>query len=544
MLPVPRRAKGQPNRLRTGHVPAPIGGLNTLNAGVSIPETDAIYCYNMIGAEFGLRTRLGWAEWCAGLDGEVRSLLPYYGSSSGSNRLFACTQTGIWDVSSSGDLSGHGIAPTQVATFPTQNADSGWGIATAFHALGGYYLIYTDEANGYWLYTEGTNSWAQVAQGVAAGQINGVDPATFCFVLAWKNRLWFVQRGTGMGWYLPIGQFAGTAVQFNFGNRFKYGGDLRGLYSFTYDGGNGLDDALVAVSGGGDILIYQGTDPSQASTFGMQGVWYLGAVPAYRRLGTDYGGDLLFMSSTGIMPLSKLITGNIIYDRSQYQTAKVANLFNQLQSATSTQRGWMMRLHPSDAALIVNVPVAPGQPSQQLVMSLITKGWHQYRGLPMGLCAEPWNGQLYFGTPDGRVCTNSGYVDGITLASPLSGFTPIEWSLMTAYGNAGTTQLKRMQSIKVKVMSQGGAVVMNAAAKFNWDMTELQALSGSAVASGATWDNALWDQAVWAGQYQAQAQVFGSTGYGPDVAIAIRGLSSSRMTLTGIDLAYDLGGIL
>jgi hypothetical protein len=534
-----RQSRGLPNRLQSFHLPAPIGGLNTISPGVEMPSSDCSFLFNMIAAEMGLRSRLGWREWCTNLAGEqVRSILPYTGSTKdgANNRLFACTTSGIWDCSASV------VGPTKVVTFATQNVDSGWGTSSVFETAAGYFLVFTDEANGMYVYTEAGATWAKVAQGAGGNQINGVNPALFVFVLAWKNRLWFVERDTGRGWYLAVGAIFGTATQFYFGNRFQHGGDLRCLSSWTYDGGAGMDDALVAVSGGGDVLIYQGTDPSQMSSFALQGVWFVGSVPVGRRLCTDFGGDLLIMCSLGIIPLSKLVTGLVLYDRSQYRTHKITNLFNQLQAATSSLRGWTMRLHPLDACLMVLAPTAVGQASQQLAMSLSTQGWSQYRDMPMGVCAEPWEGSFFFGTEDGRVCVNDGYLDGVTLAAP-GVSTPIGWSLLSSYSNLGRTTQKRVQLIRPTVLSQGGGIAFQARAQFGWDLSEQSAPAGATSVPGGAWDTALWDTAIWGGTYQAQSKAFGGAGVGREMAIAVRGSSSSRMTLTGIDVAWDEGGL-
>jgi hypothetical protein len=581
------------NRTKSVHLAAPIGGDDTVSSGITMPTTNSVYCYNMIGAEYGLRSRLGWREWCTTLDGDVRTLIPYTGSTKDgtANKLFACTQTGIWDVSASS------ASPTKIVTFGTQSADSGWGISTVFVTNAGHFLAYCDEANGYYVYSETNGTWIKVVQAASAAwvkntvvgagsyisnngvtyytaaggttentdnagpngsgaaitdgtvtwaytpSIGGVDPAKFAFVIGWKNRLWFVEKDTSKGWYLGLNAIYGNATAFNFGARFKAGGDLRGLWSWTFDGGSGMDDALVAVSGGGDVVIYRGTDPASAATFALSGVWFVGAVPTGRRLATDFGGDLLLMSSIGIMPLSKLVIGNVVYDRSQYQTFKISNLFNQLQAATSTLKGWSMRLHPIDSCLMVLVPTAVNQSTQQLVMSLTTRGWSRYRDIPIGVCAEPWGGTLYFGTVDGRVCVNDGYLDGLTLADPNS-YSTIQWSLLSSFQDLGTPQRKRVQSIRPRVLSQGGAVTMKAAARYDWDLTELPTVTAVASSGTNTWDVGLWDTATWGGAYASQSQVFGASGFGSTVAIAIRGASSARMTLTGIDVTLDVGGVL
>jgi hypothetical protein len=252
------------------------------------------------------------------------------------------------------------------------------------------------------------------------------------------------------------------------------------------------------------------------------------------------GGDVAVMSSVGILPLSKLMIGNPIIDRSQYATTAIANLFNQAQAATANLRGWSMRLHPQDAALIVLAPTGPGQPSAPLVMSMITRGWHRYRSIPIGVCAEPWGNTLYFGTADGRVCVNDGYLDGVTLANPDS-YTPIDCSLLTAFSDLGTPVRKRIQQIRVHVLSQGGAIGVNAAARYNFDLTEAPPPDALSIVVDGTWDNATWDASAWGGAYQVQDKVFGAYGSGQSMALAIRLRASSRMTLVGADVAFDTG---
>lgn len=528
-------ARAQKNRLTQVHLSAPVGGVNTVSSGVDMPSTDSVLSYNLIGGEYGLRSRLGWREWCTGLGGEqVRSLLPFTGSTSATSRLFACTTSGIWDVSSSS------ATPTQVVTFGTQNTDSGWGTSTVMVTAAGHFLCYWDEANGYHVYSENGAAWA--VGGLSGTPVTGVDPTDLVFGMSWKNRLWMVERDTARAWYLGVGAVTGAATAFTFGQRFKAGGDLRCLASWTYDGGSGIDDALVAVSGGGDVVIYKGTDPSSASTFGLSGVWFVGAVPAGRRLTTDVGGDLLVMSSTGIQSLRALtVDGGA--NAGQYQTAKIANLFNQLQSDTANLRGWAMRLHPKDSAMMVLVPVSVNQPTEQLVMSLATKGWHRYRDLPMGVCAEPWGGTLYFGTEDGRVCVNDGYVDGVLLSNP-NAYSTIQWSLLTAFSNLGDPNHKRVQQIITHILTQGGAVTHRAEARYNWDLSEVDPVVAAASSGASAWDSGLWDVATWGGNYTTQRKVFGASGYGSQVAIAVRGATSSRMTLTGVDVAWDSGGLL
>lgn len=533
-------ALAQKKRTLGQHIPAPIGGINSVATGTEMPASDSIYSWNLIGAEYGLRTRLGWREWCTNLDGEVRSLLAFTGSTAdgSTSKLFACTESGIWDVTASSD------APSQVQAFGTTSALSGYTEHQAFTDLNGnHWLLVWDEVNGYYTYAESGAAWAYPTQGGGATQIDNVDPNDLVAGVVHQNRVWMVERDSQAAWYLPLNSLYGAAVRFNFGAQFRHGGDLRCLATWTRDGGSGPEDRLIAISGGGDVVIYEGIDPASADTWRIVGSYYVGAVPVGRRLTTNIGGDVAIMSSTGIIPVSKIVGGADTVDSQYATTAKIANLFNQLQASTSTLRGWAMRIHPQDAALMVLVPTAVNQASQQLVMSLVTHGWHQYRDIPIGLCAEPWSGTLYFGTVDGRVCLNSGYVDGVTLADPNT-FSAIDWSVLTAFSNLGDTRHKQIQIVRPRWLSDGGGVVLTAEARYSFDFTEPAPVIASANSGGNSWDVGLWDSAIWGGSLAPASQVFGAWGMGVEAAIALRGKASARMTLVGVDVEYDVGGVL
>src|SRR3954470_15764334 len=95
-------------------LPAPIGGLNTIDVGFAMPELDCPALWNCIGAENGLRSRLGWRECATGAGGEVRSIIPPAGSdkNGAKNRLFGATAAGLWDVPASTTTPAHSV------TFP------------------------------------------------------------------------------------------------------------------------------------------------------------------------------------------------------------------------------------------------------------------------------------------------------------------------------------------------------------------------------------------------------------------------------------------
>lgn len=517
-------AKAPPSEIVS--VPAPMGSLNTISSGAAMPPEDCLSRWNLIPAEYGLRTRLGSREYVTGLDGEVRSLIPFAGSQTSNDKLFAMTETGIWDVTDST------ATPTQVMVFGSQSASSGHGVSVVFVTAAGHFLIYTDEANGAFLYTEG-GSWAALS-------VTGVNASDLVHVTAWKARLWFTERNSAKAWYLPANAISGAATSYNVGAHFKKGGGyLVGLYPWTYDGGAGIDDSLVAISSAGDVVVYQGTDP--AVSFAVKGSWFVGAVPAGRRIASDFGGELAIMTTSGIFLASELTA--IPVDRTKYETSKIANLWNKAMLTRASVRGWQMVQHPQDATLIVIAPVAAGQASEQFVMSTITRGWSQYRGTSMGVCAATWSGSLYFGTADGKVKVMDGYVDGVTLADP-SSYTPISWALLTGFTNLGTANKKRLHWVRTSFQSDSAPPTYAIEARVDWDIREVLSAPSASANTNATWDSAIWDAAVWGGDYGPTQGIRGLAGIGSRVALAIKGESTGRTVLTEFEVSYDEGGPL
>jgi hypothetical protein len=524
------RRRGTQGTVKSVPLPAPMGSINTISSGAAMPPEDCIYRRNLIPADYGLRVRLGSREWCTGLDGAARTMLGFTASVASSNKVFATTQTGIWDVTASS------ATPTQLVTFGTQDATSGHGVSCVMVTAAGHFLLYCDEANGAYIYPEG-GPWT-------AASITGVDPADLVFVMPWKNRLWFVERDTGKGWYLATNAISGAATSFNFGARFQAGGDLRGLWSWTGDGGAGIDDHLVGVSGGGDVVVYVGTDPSSASTFGLKGVYQAGGVPAGRRICSDFGGDLVIMSTRGLISARALVDG--VEDTGQYATTKIANLWNRLQIEGANLRGWSMAIHPLDGTLLVVAPTVSSV-NRVLAMSLTTKGWSEYTwdsdASVIGPAAVLAN-TFYYGTSDGRVLIMDGYVDGVTLADP-NAYSAIPFSMLTAFQKLGHSRNKRIGHVRASFMSEGGLPPHAIEARYGYDLSVISSLLiDAAQPSTSLWDSAIWDSSTWAPEYSASQDVRGTTGMGREVALAIKGTAAARTILVGFDVDYTEGGLL
>jgi hypothetical protein len=399
---------------------------------------------------------------------------------------------------------------------------------------------------------DGTATWSYVGAAVAnavgpslADQQAGrsLDPSNLVFVTTWNHRVFLVERDTSKAWYLDTNSIYGTASAFDFGPKMRAGGPLVGLWNWSYDGGAGMDTALVGISGAGDLVIYQGTDPTSTTTFGLKGCWSVGAVPSGRRIATDYGGDLLILSLLGAVPLSKLVIGNPSVDRTIYSTAKIAPVFTNLATLYRELNGWAVHIHPTDNALLVFVPTAEGSATTQLAMAFFNRSWWYYRDLPM-LSGATFDGDFYFGTADGRVCRNYGFLDDVPREIGVAG-NAIQWSLLNAFRNKGVATNKQVQMIRATFVSDEATPPYEAEAKYNMDLSELAAFNSTISGTANSWDVGRWDSMIWQAGSLGASTIGGSAGgLGKEVAISIRGNASSRTTLVGIDVYFTEGGFL
>lgn len=594
------------------------------------------------------------------LGNEVRSMVPFVGSAANGsgNKLFAVTEAGIWDVSTASTTPTQLITfadQTGKAGFVTSHVcatiagrflllcDEANGLyvytettasmakvsagTTQAWAASTAYIVGDDVVANSKVYTctvagtssstapshpsgtavDGTVTWQYTSASSSSvigpsldDQQNAIqiDPAQFVFVTVWKSRVWLVERDTSRAWYLGVNSIYGTATSFDFGSKMRAGGPLVGLWEWSYDGGSGMDSLLVGISGAGDVVIYKGTDPTSADTFGLSGSWNVGGVVSGRKIATDIGGETLVASVLGAIPLSKLVVGASVEDESIYATRKISNVFNQLASTFKDYPGWGFHLHPTDNALVVTVPSqGPGQATTQLAFSFAKKSWSYYRDLPI-YSACVWNGELYFGTTDGRVCVNRGYVDNVPLSGQLwapdtaytvgtrvvnggniyecdtggtsaasggptgtssgitdntvvwdyvasaASFAAVDFSLLTAFSSLGTPRNKRVQMVRPTFLAGAPSVSFETTVRYGYNMLEPTEVSGNGGGGEGTWDAATWDSSVWGGEYTATQTLRGAVGMGREVAIAIRGNAISKTTLVGIDVHFDAGGLL
>lgn len=535
--PVPVKRPGGIAPIQQLARPVPVlppTSVNQVDPLAQMDPKDAIFMYNLISFRYGTKVRQGYKQWATTVGpGGVKTVIPYTGSVLTKDRLFVTGTDGIYNVSVSV------ATPAAVFSFAGgATPNSGLGIWQAVTTIAGFFAAYCDEDKGYHLYTESTDTWAAVT----GAQVTGVDPATFCFVMSFKERLWFIQKGTSSAWYLPTGAITGAATQFNFGNKFKHGGTLQALYSWTIQGSTGPQNYLVAISSSGEILIYGGIDPTDAVNFQVVGSWYIGTVPVGRRLAGNIGGDLYILSIAGLQPLNKIVQGNQTQIENIEVSRKVSPAIRALMLVSFQQLGWEVKLYPSQDALFVMSPQQTGFPNVQFIQSLNNQGWSVYQSMPI-FTGDVWEGNFYFGGLDGNVYIIQGDTDNQPRTGTGVGVS-IQSSCLGAFQDYDEPGLYHMAKFIRPVFLSSANPAFSVTVRYDYNISEVLSSGVAAPPSGVLWDVALWDVGIWGGALFEIETPAGAGGIGRAMAIGLQMSTSAETTLIRYDLISEVGGML
>jgi hypothetical protein len=124
-------------------------------------------------------------------------------------------------------------------------------------------------------------------------------------VFIYKGRAYWYSREYSSFWYSAIGAIDGTVTEFNLSDVAAVGGgNIRAVESLTLDGGGGIDDLIVFFLDTNRAVIYQGSNPNDSADWFLVGVFDIPTV-ANNRCVTKYGGDLLALTSRGLISLTQ-----------------------------------------------------------------------------------------------------------------------------------------------------------------------------------------------------------------------------------------------
>ncbi len=514
---------------------APLGGLDDIDPIANMDPKFCISLLNWFPGNSALQARQGYREWVTNLGLPVRTVVPYY-NASGDFTLFAATDANIYDVTLSTGV--------PIVASPTTN---GYYKSVIFGNVAFQFLVMINGADNQ-LYNGTT--WIPFVQDDvtpdAPGKIKGVNPQLWQHVTVFQKRLWFVQKDSMTAWYLPIEAVAGEAKPFYLGGVFKRGGKLVYMIDWSVDGGGGIDNKLVFVSNAGEVAVYSGTDPDNAETWSLDAVFYA-APPVGERAVCDFGGDVLMVTTNGLIPLTKILMG--LMSEAPYEqalTKRISRTLNQLILARKYQLNWEVLNMPTLQAIVVFVPPNGQEPPIQFVMNVLTGAWTRF-DLPAN-CACLALGDMYFGTVDGRVMKygNELYRDNVLLTDLANSGVPITCNIFSAYTYMeDPTTLKHWKLLRPLFQSlQPPSYLIHLNVDYQTD-----ALPGAPAppAQGnldPLWDVAIWDNAFWSSAYTSFHPWIGTAALGFCCAVLLKVTVNEPTSFVAMKFVYEPGGVI
>lgn len=515
-------------------IPAPVKGWMTADSLAQMKPDAAVLLDNWFCEADSVRPRRGSALFSSGLGpAPVESLMVFRGGTT--EFAFAACGTSIFDISSgtpvSISITGFRSARWQALNFPV----SGGPQLLAFNGV--------DVP----LRFDGT-TWSPVV--FTLGAVGGVGPSSpfdatqITAACSYSDRLFLLTQGSTTVYYpLLPDSFGGDLGTLAVGGELARGGALVAIGRWTHDAGQGPQDTLVVVSDQGEVVVYQGTNPSQSASWQLIGKFDIAPPVGGQRCLVKIGADLGVLTQDGLQPLSKILT----LDRSLADRAALtANIRTAIKDATARYGplfGWQVHAHRERGILLINAPMAQNTVASQFVMNIATGAWSRFTGLN-AICWASFQGNLLFGAANGRVVqadTGFGDLGQPTIYPLISAFTAIK----------GRGSLKQAKLMRAVVMAN---IPVSLAVGVCTDY--VLALPGSQPnpqdGGAARWNTALWNVSRWGSaqfgapvQSWAAAQGLGNA-FAPAAYLALDATTpaTADIRLVAFDLILEQGSLL
>lgn len=494
-----------------GFLPAPGWGWDTDTPVAELPLTHARTFDNWVPAGTQIKIRKGMSAHVTGLGAAVETLMPY--NAGAASALFGAASTAIYNVTSAGAV---GAA---VVTGQTNARYSHTNITTS----GGSFLWLCNGADD-------PQHWNGSAWAVPALTITTYTDNDISYVLAFKERLFFVFKQTLTMGYLPIQQVAGTVSNFPLGAVFNRGGRLVALGSVSVDGGDGIDDYFVALTSEGEIAVYQGFNPASATEWALVGVYYVGEPVGDRPL-VDMGDDLGVITLGGLISIKSIMASG--GEETLPLSARIGQGWKALSQPGQGFTGWEGIVVPAEDLLVINAP-ASAATARQIVRHRLTKGWGRFTGWNFETFAI-LSGDCYAGGSDGTVYLAFDDFD--------DDGEDVTASVDTAWTMLGNPQLKTLLEVRpLLTVATLASLRMVGRTDFR-DRPVQGAWPTATVVNAGIWDVTNWDECLWSGEDQTTRQWRAISGEGISVSLAVEArINQSEFAINGFNLRYSVGG--
>jgi hypothetical protein len=312
-----------------------------------------------------------------------------YATGATNRRMYFATTTTIYDVTT-----------TTPVVIKSGQANGNYSSSQMANAAGDH-LIVVNDAGDFPLRFDGA-SWTTLN----ADQITGPPGSAvehgrnLVHVCKYRNRWFFIELNSMNAWYLGLNSIGGALLQIPLSGAATKGGKLLYCATWSIDAGDGIDDKIVFGTDLGEIIVFTGSDPSNAAAWRQEGRYDM-SPPMGKNATLSIGGDLLVACVDGILPTS----GAITKDKAELELAAVTRAIKPMwRQEVLDKRSWAWTMCKWDpyGGVFVTWPGGPPGEYRCAVVNAATGAWCRYTGWD-ATCFAKMNDDMFFGTQTGRV---------------------------------------------------------------------------------------------------------------------------------------------
>lgn len=505
------QARRQAQAQRTSNVrslSAPVGGWNARDSLDRMAETDAIVLDNWFPDLGEVRVRPGYTQHSTGMGSDVELIAEYH--SQDVNKLIAAAGGSIWDATSS--------AASKLASGYSSNR---WQWVNFEGQMG---LV-----NG--------SDHPQVFSGsavsnmtISASAIGTVS--SFVDIHAFKSRTYFIPDGQQDFYYSAVNSLGGTLTKFPLSRVGQFGGNIMTMATWSRDGGDGMDDLAAFIMTSGEVIIYEGSNPGDATGWSLVGVFNIPR-PIARRAVVKFGGDVVIATESGYFPLSAAFQGRI--SQNSAISDKISEAVQSAAMLSKNEYGWDAVFYPQGNWLLFNRPVTTNTTYEQHVMNTVTGAWSRFKNIP----SRTWgifSGDIYFGG-DGEIfqADDGANDDGNDITSDVR-------TAFTYLGSRG--QRKQITAIQ-PVLSSEGDVSVDIGIGTDFSVPSVLSPTRTSSSIGAAWGDASWNDAEWAGGLNVvnRWKVTSGIGYNMSVRLGTR-TNNVETSWFALNIMFRVAGVI
>jgi hypothetical protein len=458
-LMLQRATNSRARRTSVEVFPAPSKGWVQSGNIVTASRDQAEVLDNLWPTSQGARLRGGFSEF-ADCEEAITRLFVY--SSGTDSVMFAAGANDIFNTT----------APTVSVRGSLTNGD--WS-TTQISTAGGVFLVGANGADSVFNFNGASFS---------TPTINNVSSADLSQVWLFKERLFFVEKNTQSAWYLPTQSIAGDATEIPLGSVFRNGGALLFGATWSLDSGSGLDDVCLFVSTNGEIAVYEGNDPSSASSWSLVGVYEIGR-PIDKHSFFKAGGDLAIVTEDGIIPVSEALRKDRAALQATAITYPIEDAWKAAIAKGTGTRPISAVLWQSQTLLMVSTSETEGGLPVAFTANARTGAWARTTGWDIQ-CQVVFNDQLYFADAAGVIyAADTGGTDNGMAYRAI--YVP-------KFSNSGS--LRSAHSVGITYESSA-SLVYDLDIQADYQVSNLSTPAATNAYAGDVWGAGVWGTFVW-----------------------------------------------